>query len=232
MRIIKAVFAKQAKDMFKNPSVLIMFVLFPAVAFIMTTFVTIPDNEFVAGNMFVTMMASIFAGMGLITAVSGAIAEDIERKSLRFLVIAGVKPHHYLIGIGGFFLLAAAVTSLIFALIGGFTGVELVKFLAIMVSGTAASILLGATIGMWSKNAQAAGGLAMPFAVIVGFTPMIAGFNETVEKYAGILYTQQINIIVNDFEAGMAKPLLVIAANIAVLTVFFVVAYKKKGLKG
>ena len=232
MKMIKAIFTKQAKDMFKNPSVLIMFVLFPAVAFIMTTFVQIPENEFVAGNMFVTMMASIFAGMGLITAVSGAIAEDIERKSLRFLVIAGVKPHQYLLGIGSFFLLAAAVTSVIFALIGGFTGVELFKFLTIMVTGTAASIMLGATIGMWSKNAQAAGGLAMPFAVIVGFTPMIANFNETVEKFAGVLYTQQINIIVNDFESSMVKPSLVIAANIAVLAVLFVIAYKKKGLKG
>ncbi|MGL5514839.1 MAG: ABC transporter permease [Sporomusa sp.] len=231
MRSTKAVFTKQAKDMFKNPSVLIMFVLFPAVAFIMTTFVTIPENEYVSSNMFVTMMASIFAGMGLIVAVSGAIAEDIERKSLRFLIIAGVKPHQYLVGVGGFFLLAATVTSMIFAFIGRFTGVELAKFLIIMVSGTAASILLGATIGMWSKNAQAAGGLAMPFAVIVGFTPMIAGFNETVEKFAGVLYTQQINVIVNDFEASIVKPLAVIATNIAVLTVFFVIAYKKKGLK-
>jgi len=228
MKISKAIFTKQAKDMFKNPSVLVMFVLFPAVAFIMTALVEIPENEFIKGNMFVTMMASIFAGMGLITAVSGAIAEDMERKSLRFLVVAGVKPHQYLFGIGGFFLLAATVTSLIFALIGGFTGTELVKFLIIMVSGTAASILLGATIGMWSKNAQAAGGLAMPFAVIVGFAPMIAGFNETVERFASVLYTQQINVIVNDFEAGMAKPLTVIAVNIAVLTVFFVIAYKKK----
>jgi ABC-2 type transport system permease protein len=232
MTVIKAVFTQQARDMFKNPSVLIMFVLFPAVAFIMTTFVEIPENELVSGNMFVTMMASVFAGMGLITAVAGAIAEDIERKSLRFLVIAGVKPHQYLLGIGGFFLLAATVTSLIFALIGGFTGAEFAKFIIIMVSGTGASILLGATIGMWSKNAQAAGGLAMPFAVIVGFAPMIAGFNETVEKFAGILYTQQINVIVNDFEASIARPLAVIAANIAVLTVFFVIAYMKKGLKG
>ena len=230
MRVIKAIFTKQAKDMFKNPMVLIMFVLFPAVAFMMTIFVA-GSNDDIPPNMFVTMMASIFAGMGLITAVSGAIAEDIELKSLRFLVIAGVKPHQYLLGIGGFFLLAAAVTSIVFALIGDFTTTEILRFLIIMVSGTAASILLGATIGMWSKNVQAASGLAMPFAVIVGFTPMIANFNETVEKAAGVLYTQQINVIVNDLEASMLRPLLVIAANIAVLAVFFAAAYKKKGLK-
>jgi len=232
MRIMKAIFTKQAKDMFKNPSVLIMFIIFPAVALIMTFFVTIPENESVSDNMFVTMMASIFAGMGLITAVAGAIAEDIETRSLRFLVIAGVKPHQYLLGIGGFFLFASAVTSVIFNLIGGFTGMDCLKFLTVMVTGTAASILLGATIGMWSKNAQAAGGLATPVAVIIGFTPMIAGFNETVEKVARVLYTQQINVIVNDFSADITKPLMVIAANIAVFAVLFVCAYKKKGLKG
>ena len=232
MRITRAIFTKQAKDMFKNPSVLIMFILFPAVAFIMNTFVQLPENEFVKDNMFVTMMASIFAGMGLITAVAGAIAEDIDHKSLRFLIIAGVKPHQYLLGVGGFFLLAGTVASVIFNLIGGFTGMDCIKFLSVMVTGIAASILLGATIGMWSKNAQAAGGIAMPVAVIIGFTPMIAGFNETVEKFAGGLYTQQINTIVNDFSADIARPLLVIAANIAVCAVLFVVAYKKKGLKG
>ena len=232
MRIIRAIFVKQAKDMFKNPSVLIMFIVFPAVAFIMTVLVVIPENEYVSDNMFVTMMASIFAGMGLITAVAGAIAEDIELRNLRFLVIAGVKPHQYLLGVGGFFLFAGTVTSAIFSLIGGFTGMHCLKFMSIMVAGVAASILLGATIGMWSKNAQAAGGLAMPVAAIIGFTPMIAGFNETVKKAAAILYTQQINVIVNDLSGSLARPMLVIAANIAVFAVLFVIAYKKRGLKG
>jgi hypothetical protein len=61
---------------------------------------------------------------------------------------------------------------------------------------------------------------------------MIAGFNETIEKFAGVLYTQQINVIVNDFSINLLKPLLIIAANIVVFTVLFVVAYKKKGVKG
>jgi ABC-2 type transport system permease protein len=231
MSSIKAIFIKQAKDMSKNPMVLNMFIIFPAVALVMTVFVPIPPNDFVHGNMFVTMMAAIFAGMGLITTASDVIAEDIERRSLRFLIIAGVKPHQYLLGTGGFFLLAGAVTSVIFSLIGGFTGAEFLKFMTIMIAGTATSILLGTVIGMVSKNRQAATSLCMPIAVIVGFTPMIANFNETVEKVAGVLYTQQINLIVNDFSASLWQPLLVIASNIVVLTVSFVIAYKKKGLK-
>ena len=230
MRIIKAVFTKQAKDMIKNPAILIQFIIFPVVAFLMTIFVA-RSNDDIPNNMFVTMMASIFAGMGLITSMTGIIAEDIERKSLRFLILAGVKPHQYLLGVGGFIMFAGSVTSVIFALVGDFTGTEIAKFLAVMILGVAASVILGATIAMLSKNTQAAGGLAMPVAVIIGFTPMIANFNETVEKFAVILYTQQINTIVNDFTVSPFKPLLIIALNIAVLSVLFIIAYKKKGLK-
>lgn len=229
MKVVKAIFTKQAVDMLKNPMTLAMFLIFPAVALITTVLV---DVENMPPNMFVTMMSAIFAGMGLITATSDTIAEDIERKCLRFLVIAGVKPHQYLLGVGGFLLFAGTITSVLFALIGDFTLIETMKFLAIMISGVAASVLLGATIGVYSKNRQAATSLGMPAAVLVGFTPMIAGFNETVERFAGFLYTQQINVITNDFSVSIWRPLLVIAANIAVLTVLFVIAYKKKGLKG
>jgi ABC-2 type transport system permease protein len=229
MKSIKAIFIKQAKDMFKNPMVLVMFVIFPVVALIMTQLVA-KSNDDIPNNMFVTMMAAIFSGMGLVTAASGVIAEDIERKSLRFLIIAGVKPHQYLIGTGGFYLLAGIITSVAFTLIGDFTAAETVKFLIIMITGTTASIILGAAIGMLSKNQQAAAALSMPVAVKIGFTPMIAGFNETIKKAAGILYTQQINVIVNDFSVSLFKPILVIVLNITVFTVLFVFAYKK-GLK-
>lgn len=224
-----AIFTKQAKDMLKNPAVLVLFILFPAVAFIMTQLVTV---EGMPKNLFVTMMAAIFSGMGLITAASSVIAEDIERKSLRILVIAGVKPHQYLLGTGGFLLLAGTVSSVMFAFIGDFTGEETVKFLTVMITGTAASIILGMTIGMFSKNQQAATSLGTPVAMVMGFTPMIANFNETIGKIASIFYTQQINVIVNDFSTSILKPLFVIFANIAVFLVLFVIAYQKKGLKG
>jgi ABC-2 type transport system permease protein len=231
MRSIKTIFVKQAKDMFKNPMVLVMFIIFPAVALIMTELIA-KSNEDIPNNMFTTMMAAIFVGMGLVMSMAGIIAEDIERKSLRFLVMAGVKPHEYLLGTGGFVLLAGALTAIAFGLIGDFTGTELVKFLAVLIVSAAASIILGASIGMLSKNQQAATAVGMPVAMIIGFTPMIANFNETVEKVASVLYTQQLNVIVNDFSANFAQALTVIGINIAVLAVLFTLAYKKRGLKG
>lgn len=231
MKSTNAIFRKQAKDMLKNPIVLIMFIVFPIVALIMTELIA-KTNDYISNNMFVTMLAAVFSGMGLIASSADIIAEDIEHKSLRFLIIAGVKPHQYLIGTGGFFLLAGAITSGIFALIGDFSAIETLKFLAVMIAGVAASILLGATIGMLSKNRQAATSLSFPIAVLVGFTPMIAVFSEPVERAVGFLYTQQMNVIANDFSVSLLRPLLVTASNIVVLLILFVIAYKKKGLKG
>ena len=231
MRCVKAIFTKQVLDMFKNPMVMVMFVIFPVVALIMTQLVA-KTNDDIPNNMFVTLMGAIFAGMGLITSAAGYIAEDIETKSLRFLIIAGVKPHQYLLGTGGFLLLAGTVTSVFFALIGDFTISEAIKFLAVMITSTAASIILGIAIGMYSKNQQAATALGMPAAMIVGFVPMIAAFSEPVERVASVLYTQQLNVLVNDFSADLWRPFMVIVANIAVFTAFFLIAYKKKGLKG
>lgn len=216
--------------MLRNAEVLVMFIVFPVVALVMTQLVAKSNND-IPNNMFVTMMAAIFAGMGLITSMAGIIAEDIERKSLRFLIMAGVRPHEYLIGIGGFILLVGSVTSIFFALIGDFTGEELIKFLVIMLLSVAASIILGATIGMLAKNQQAATAISMPIAMILGFTPMIAGFNGTVEKVASILYTQQLNVIVNDLSANFAKAMMVIGINIIILVILFILTYRRKGLK-
>jgi ABC-2 type transport system permease protein len=231
MRSAKEIFIKQAKDIFRNPMMLVQFIIFPAVAFIMTELVT-KSNEDIPSNMFVTMMAAIFAGMALITSAAGVIAEDKERKSIRFLVMAGVKPHEYLLGTGGFILLAGLIVSVAFGFIGTFTGTEFVKFITVMAGSVAASIMLGASIGMLSKNQQAATAAAVPAAFILGFAPMIASFNPTVEKVANVLYTQQLNVIVNDFSANFTQAMTVIGINVAVLLIYFVFAYTKKGLKG
>jgi len=228
---VKAIFTKQAIDMFRNPMVMVMFIIFPVVALVMTQLVA-KSNDGIPNNMFVTMMGAVFAGMGLITSAASYIAEDIEKRSLRFLIIAGIRPHQYLLGTGGFLLAAGTVSSVLFTLIGDFSFEEAMKFLAIMIASTAASVILGTAIGMFSKNQQAATALGMPAAMIIGFVPMISSFSEPVERFSSILYTQQLNVIVNDFSVELWRPFVVILSNIAVFTAIFLYAYKKKGLKG
>lgn len=231
MRSIKAIFIKQAKDMLKNPMVMVQFLIFPIVALIMTQLVAKPNPD-IPNNMFITMMAAIFAGMALITSTAGVITEDMEHKSIRFLIMAGVKPHQYLLGTSGFIMIVGVMVSIVFGLIGTFTVVEFAKFMTVMILGVVASILLGAAIGMLSKNQQVANAVSMPIAIIFGFTPMIANFNVTIQTVASVLYTQQLNVIVNDFSANFMKAIVVIAINIFAFVLLFILAYRKNGLKG
>ena len=204
MRSVKALFIKQAKDILKNPMVLVQFLVFPVVAWVMTELVAKASPD-IPDGMFVAMMAPIFAGMALITAMAGVIAEDIENKSLRFLVMAGVKPHEYLLGTGGFTLLAGVLVSIWFGLIGGFAGEELAKFLLVMIASVVASLLLGAAIGMLSKNQQTATAIGVPVAMLIGFLPMIATFNESIERVASVLYTQQLSMEFTRLGASLPK---------------------------
>jgi len=231
MRSTQAIFIKQLRDIFKNRMVLIQFIVFPLIAFVFTEVVAKP-NDSISNNMFVTIFAGIYAGMTILTTTAGMISEDRERKSMRFLVMAGVKPHQYMLGIGGVMMVMSLLVSVVFGFMGGFYGMDFVKFVAALMLGAIASVLLGAAIGIVSKNQQAATAMAMPLGMLLGFTPMLAMFNETVKKYASVFYTMQVDVLVNDFAASFMKSAFVILANAVVFAVLFTVAYKVKGLRG
>ena len=238
MNSVKAIFKKQLKDLLKNLAVLIQFIIYPVVGFAMTQLVALRDEN-IPDTMFVNMMAAIFVGMSLIPVTAGIIAEDRATKSLRFLVMAGVKPPAYLLGVGGVILGVSLLPSLAFTLIGRFSGYEFWLFLAVMVLGVITSTLLGLTIGIFVNNAQAAGGISMPFAVILGFTPMIAMFNEPMMRVTRFFYTQQINIVMNSFysvsgyhlSTDLWESFIIIGGNIALMVILFSIVFVKKGLK-
>ncbi|MCL1884062.1 MAG: hypothetical protein FWF81_09975 [Defluviitaleaceae bacterium] len=247
MKSVKAIFKKQLKDIIKNPAVLIQFIIYPLITFAMNAimvtefdFEGVPEDiaEMILASMpnmpnMVTMQAAIFAGMGLLTAISGIISEDMEKKSLRFLAMAGVKPMSYLIGVSGVMFLVSFFTSSAFSLIGGFSGTDFWIFTAAMMSVVAGSTVLGATFGILMGNQQATAGLVLPASVILGFGPMMAQFNENIARVLHITYTQQLNIVADYLTHGGADTPLwhsfgIMWANVAVLGLLFVLVFKKK----
>jgi len=245
MSSTKAIFKKQFKGSVKNPEILIQFMIYPVMALVMGFMTNIDLDVYglpqemldaMAANMpnLVTMMACMFAGMALIPAVAGIIAEDIERKSLRFLTMAGVKPTAYLIGVGSVIFLVSVLSSVAFSFIGGFSGPDFWIFTAAMLSGVAASVVLGATIGILTKSQQSATALSMPIALVLGFGPMMAQFNDTAARVLHIFYTQQLNLVADYLGYGGDTPLWqsfgIMWANIVVIGVLFAVVYRKKGL--
>ena len=75
-------------------------------------------------------------------------------------------------------------------------------------------------------------GLVLPVSMITAFLPMIASFNETFESISRFLYTQQINYLIADLSIAnfTFERFIIIFVNVAILTLLFSFAYKKKSL--
>ncbi len=227
-----AIFKKQLKDTLKNKMILVQFVLFPIITFIFTEFVA-KSNADLPDTYFVTLFATMYAGMVPLVNMASIIAEEREKKSLQMLIMSNVKPYEYLLGVGSYVLILCSLGGLAFGLIGGYAGAELLRFVLTFILGVIASILLGSAIGIFSKNQGAATAIAMPLAMVTAFVPMVAMFNDKIEKIASILYTQQINILINDLSASRFTPnhFIAIGANMLVFLMVFTYAYIKVDLK-
>ncbi len=229
MRNINAVFMKQLKETLKNKAILIQFVMLPAMSVIMSSFVKIEDMP---ENFFVKLFSVMFIGMAPLTCMSSIIAEEKEMNTLRALLMSNVKPFEYLIGTGLYVWLFCMIGAVVFALCGGYSKTELCLFMTIMAVGIILSELIGAIIGVCSKNQMTATSVGIPVMMVFSFMPMLAMFNETIKKVAGIVYSQQLSIIMNNIETAdiQAENLIILGINFIIAIVLFGVMFKKKGL--
>jgi len=99
----------------------------------------------------------------------------------------------------------------------------------VLPTATAASVLLGAVVGLAAGNQQAATAIVMPLSLILGFGPMMSMFNTTISKVLSPFYTMQVSDVISNVDAPMGTPTLIVLANIACLLALFVLAYKKRG---
>ena len=229
MQSIISIFIKQVQDILKNKGVLLQAVTFPALAFVLTNFVDLPHD--IPDSMFISLFAIMFVGLVMISNSATIIAEDRERKSLRFLMMAGVKSHQYLMGIGGVLLVfALAVSSLFAMMMPGFSLMERLIFLGSLMLGAVASILLGAIVGMFAKNEQSSISISMTVGMLMGFGPMVAAFNETTGRMFSIFYTMNFIYYFGEY-SNMTRSLSVMIINVAILAVMFAWVYGKRGLR-
>lgn len=93
--------------------------------------------------------------------------------------------------------------------------------------------MMGACIGILSKNQMSATSIVMPVMMILSFAPMLAMFNDTIKKFAKIFYTQQLKMCMDElsFENVSMEAFLIIAVNAIIPIAIFAVTYKRKGLE-
>jgi len=241
MRNIKAIFIKQLKSFFKNPSLFGTPVSFLLIPFLMLMLTDAGDARAIIVSQFVLM----FAGISMIGNASYIITEDRSTMNLRFMGMAGVKPWQYLIATSGVFLLVSLGVLYLFGLMAGFSGAVMINFLILCMLGIVCSILLGTTLGL-SKLAP----FTMIIALVLGIGPIFAVANEALANMFRFTFVQQMNIFIRQtggtilempdgtvqvIEGTAAIPegmLQIMAINVAVLLVLFIVTNLRNGLDG
>ena len=223
MRNVWVIFKKQLKDTVKNKTVLIQFIMFPVMTLIMEKAVQIPGMQ---ENFFVKLFAVMFMGMAPLTSVASIISEEKEKNTLRVLMMANVKAWEYLAGVGIYvWLLCMAGAGIMSTCL---PSEEIPFFLGVMAVGIMISVAVGACIGIFSSNQMVATSLFMPVMMVLSFAPMLAMFNDKIEKVARIFYTQQLRTLFNQMTVdGIKKEtILVVAVNALLASVLFFAAFK------
>lgn len=225
-RHVRAVFNKQLKDTIKNKTVLIQFVMFPAITLVMTR--SISDTN-VPANFFVTLFASMYIGMAPLTVMAAIVAEEKEKNTLRMLRMAGVRSSSYLTGTGTYVLLFCLLGAAGICACGDFTASERAWFMAIMAVGILISILVGASIGTVSRTQMMATSLTVPVMLVLAFVPMLSQFNAFISEHTGFLYSRQISILLGSLGAfdDAARSFAILGVNMVVAAALFTVAYRK-----
>ncbi len=105
--------------------------------------------------------------------------------------------------------------------------------LVIMAVGFVISILAGACIGIFSKNQMAATSVVMPVMLIFAFSPMLAMFNESIEKVVRFAYTEQLKRIMDDmtFSGIKTDNICILGVNAMLMAVLFFITFRKKVLE-
>ena len=117
---------KQLKDTFRNKPTLVQFVMFPAIAAILT----LSAGEFeLPKRYFVNLFSVMYVCMAPILILSAIISEEKEKGSLRMLMMSNVKPMEYLLGIGAYVFVFCMAGVLFMGLLGKFSLQELWMFL-------------------------------------------------------------------------------------------------------
>lgn len=221
-----AILWKQLKDTLKNKSILIQFLMFPCLTVIMENAIAI---EGMPEHFFTCLFGIMYVGMAPLVATSAIIAEEKEDHTLRVLRMCNVSAWEYLTGNAIYVIVICMLGSLVIALTGGYRGRELLVFLVLMLIGHFISMIMGAAIGVWSKNQMMATSLTVPVMMVISFLPMLAMFNASVERVARYVYSQQLYVMMNHPDAldiG-TETIVVLAVNACLIAGVFVLAYRK-----
>ena len=226
MRIqnVGALFHKQVKDVFKNLPVLVLFIVYPVIALVMTQAM---KDQADMGGFFISIFATMHCVFTPIVATSSIITEEKQTNTLRVLIMSNVNLREYLLSIGGFVLISTLLSSTVFLFLEGLPSPESVlRFLSAIAIGSLISIIVGVCIGLFSKNAAAANGLSVPIGMVFAFLPMLANFNKGIEAVSKFTFSQQVSYLLSGKSLTFFG-IIVICVNFILMLVISAFRFKR-----
>lgn len=223
---VKAILWKALKDMLKNKAILIQFLMFPCMTVIMEYSVQITGMP---EHFFANMFASMYMGMAPLTSMAAIVAEEKEKNTLRVLQMSNVKPLEYLFSNMIYIVSLCMIGTVVIGLAGGYGGRELLNFCWFMLLGHCISTIVGASVGVVSKNQMMATSITVPLMMIFSFLPMLSMFNETIAKVSKYVFTGQLYLLINNVADPhiSVEAVVILAVNMAVSLGIFAAAYRK-----
>ena len=219
MTAILALLRKQIKDSLCNFPALMVMLIYPVVAFVMITALGSEDG---ISGMFVTMFATMHASFAPLVTASNILSEEKEKGTLRALIMTGVSRRQYLVSQSLFVVSVTLLTGSTFLVMDTFARGHAAAFAAAMLCGAVLSTLAGLCVGMTSRNVSASNGIAVPIGLISALLPMLARFNESLDRAARYLYSGQISRVLDSGELSgeFAAVMAVYAVLLTGLTAF------------
>lgn len=223
---IRAILWKQLKDILRNKTILIQFLMFPGLTVIMENAVEIQGMP---EHFFANMFAVMYVGMAPLTCAAAVISEEKENNTLRVMQMYNVKAFEYLIGNAVYIIFVCMAGSLVIGLAGGYRGTSLLCFMLLMLLGHSISVVLGAAIGVSGKNQMMATSVTVPVMLVLSFAPMLSFFNETIKEAAKYLFSVQLYMFINSIGSIRieVENIIILACNIVLAGAAFLVAYRK-----
>jgi hypothetical protein len=150
------------------------------------------------------------------------------------------KPVSYFLGIGGFYAVLNMIMAVYIALVGALSGLAIVNYMLLLLLATICAMLIGAIIGILSKDDKTALYTSYPlgfaFVMLFKFRNGVPAFQmiNPIRPFINWFYMERINYMLIEVLTGFnISDILVLLANIFVLSIAIVVLCKmvKNGIR-
>lgn len=232
-----ALFAKDVKDLVKNPSSLLMCLL-PIFFVVMYTFLTAdqakadPETQAFVASFLLQISFPMAAGAICSMAATSALAEEKEKSTLRTLMLANVGAGQILTSRAVTTLIGIGLTDAVCYLISGNPIESMAICVAIGIVGSVPLVLISLLLGLAARDQMTAGIYSVPV-LGIALAPIFGIYNDGVANVVGILPTGGMNNLVklaiegNLFSGEAASPLLITLAWIVAAAIAFVLLFKR-----